>query len=116
MWNPVNVETEIRELSNRIAHGVTVCAERYAAFLDADRAYDLAYAQAYLRSDGPAHGKRYAAEIATTSLRSERDTADAAYRLADRRSRALQDQLRALQSVGASIRAQYGVAGRGEGA
>jgi hypothetical protein len=48
--------------------------------------------------------------------RHERDVADAAHRFADRQARALENELRALQSVGASIRAMYGVAGRGEGA
>lgn len=114
-WTPHAVEQAINDLANQIAHGVNVCSDRYGAFLDADRKYDFEYARAYLRSAGPAHEKKYAAEVATTELRAERDIADTAYRLADRRARALQDQLRAMQSVGASIRSQYGVAGRGEG-
>lgn len=111
---PEQVEQAIRAVSNRIAKGVSVCDERYRAFLTTDREYDAAYAAAYMGHDGPAHERKYAAELATGQERAARDTADAAYRYADRRARALQDELRALQSVGASMRAMFSTAGRGE--
>lgn len=114
VWNPADVEAGIREVSNRIGKGVTICANRYAQFLDADRTYDRAFAHAYMAHEGPAHEKKYAAELATSAEREARDLADAAYRFADRTSRALQDELRAHQSVNASIRATYQVAGVGE--
>jgi hypothetical protein len=113
-YNPAQIEAAIRECANRIAKGVTVCANAYAKFLDADRAYDAAFAHAYLAADGPVHEKKYRAELATQPQREERDVADAAYRHADRMARALEAELRGLQSVGASIRAMFGVAGRGE--
>lgn len=113
--NPVSIETAIRDCSNRIAAGVKVCGERYQAFLDADRAYDRAYAFAFMRHEGPQGEKRYAAELATHDERAARDVADAAYRYADRQAKALESELRAWQSVGASVRAMYAVAGRGEG-
>lgn len=109
--NPVDVETAIRRVSERIARGVMVCDERYRAFLEADRNYDAAFAKAYLDHAGPAHEKKYAAELTTVRLREARDIADAAYRYADRQAKALQDELRALQSVGASVRAMYATAG-----
>lgn len=112
--NPVQIETAIREVANRISDGVKVCADRYTVFLAADRAYEQAFAIAYMTHEGPAHEKKYAAEIATATEREARDVADAAYRYADRLSKALQDELRAYQSVGASVRAMYSVAGRGE--
>lgn len=112
--NPVAVEDAIREVSNRIANGVTVCDTRYRAFLAAERVYDTAFARAYMAHQGPAHERKYAAELATATEREARDVADAAYRYADRQARALQDELRALQSVGASMRAMYAVAGVGE--
>lgn len=112
--NPVAVEENIRACSERIAKGVLVCDERYRAYLDADRAYDAAYARAYLGHEGPSHEKRYEAELATQDEREARDTADAAYRYADRQAKALENELRAWQSVGASVRSMYGVAGRGE--
>lgn len=112
--NPVTVEQNIRTCSERIAKGVAVCDERYRLYLAADRAHDVAVARAYLEHEGPAHEKKYAAELATRREREARDEADAAYRYADRQAKALVEELRAWQSVGASVRAMYGVAGRGE--
>ncbi|WP_334121900.1 hypothetical protein [Glutamicibacter sp.] len=113
--NPVNVESRIRDISARIANSASVCNKRYEAYLDADRNYDQAFARSYMGHDGPAHEKKYAAELATESEREARDVADAAYRYADRLAKALESELRAYQSIGASVRAMYGVAGRGEG-
>lgn len=114
--NPVQVESAIREVANLMAEGVQVCSDRWAAFAEADHAYDVAYARAYMGHQGPAHEKKYAAVLACQSERDVRDAADVAYRHADRRAKALDAELRAWQSVGASLRVQYGVAGRGEGA
>lgn len=114
MWNPVQVEEEIRDLAGRIAKNVDVCNALYVEFLEADRVYDLEYAQAYLDATGPVNERKYAAEVRTTRFRRARDVADAAFKLAQTRSRAMENQLSATQSIGASIRAQYGVAGRGE--
>ncbi|EOM77665.1 hypothetical protein DW322_08700 [Rhodococcus rhodnii] len=112
--NPVEIESSIRECANRIAKGVTVCANAYTQFLAADRSYDAAFARAYLTAAGPAHEKKYAAELDTAAERETRDTADAAYQYANRQARALEAELRAWQSVGASVRSMYQVAGRGE--
>ena len=114
-FNPVDIELAIRDCANRIAKGVKVCGAAYEAFLEADRDYDRAYAQAFLRHEGPQTEKRYAAERDTYPERTKRDVMDAAYRYADRQAKALESELRAWQSVGASVRAMYGVAGRGEG-
>ena len=113
--SPVAVERAIRDVSNRISRGVRVCAERYAAFLAADHDCDLAEARAYLAAkEHPAHERKYRAIVATEDERRARDVADAAYRHAERQANALDAELRAWQSVGASIRTQFGVAGRGE--
>lgn len=112
--NPVTIEARIRDISERIANSAAVCNERYKAFLTADHDYDLAFARAYMSHTGPAHEKKYDAEIATEDERKDRDVADAAYRYADRLAKALESELRAYQSIGASVRAMYQVAGRGE--
>lgn len=112
--NPARIETAIRECAKRIGDGVLECNRRYKTYLQAQREYDQAYARAYLRADGPAHEKRYRAEVATSEERERRDVADAAYKYADRQSKALTEELRAWQSVGASVRAMFQVAGRGE--
>lgn len=113
-YNPVQIEAAIRECANRIANGVKVCDERYTAFLNADRDYDASFAHAYLKAVGPAHEKKYRAEIATRAERERRDVADAAYRYADRTARAVESELRALQSVNKSVVSMYGAAGVGE--
>lgn len=106
--NPVEVEVAIRTLSERITKGVRVVSQKHEEHLRAEREYDKAFAQAYMSHDGPAHEKRYAAELATDTERALKDAADVAFRYADRQSRALQDELRAWQSIGASVRAMYG--------
>lgn len=114
-YAPEQVENAIRGISDRISKGVKVCAERYTAFLTASREYDHAFASAYVAAqDRPAHERKYFAEVATQPARQRRDDADAAYRYADRQAKALELELRALQSVGASVRAMYSIAGRGE--
>lgn len=113
--NPVDIETAIRTCSDRIAKGVGICSERYKAYLEADADYDQAFAHAYLDADGPAHERKYAAELATATERRTRDEADAAYRYADRKAKALELELRAFQSLGASVRSMYAVAGTGVG-
>ena len=105
--NPVDVEQSIRSLANRISDGVRVVSKHYEAFLAAERAYDQAFARAYMSHDGPAHEKKYAAELATADERCDRDVADAAFRYADRTAKALENELRAYQSIGASVRAMY---------
>ena len=114
LLNPVAIETRIRDISNRIAQSASVCNERYREVLKTDHAYELAYAKAFMAYSGPAHSKKYAAEIETETERTARDIADASYRYADRLAKALESELRAYQSIGASVRATYAVAGRGE--
>lgn len=113
--NPVAIEEAIRTCAQRIARSVTVCGAAYETFLTADRDYDRAFARAYLAAEGPAHERKYRAELDTSRERADRDVADAAYRYAERTSKAVEAELRAWQSVGASVRSMYGVAGRGEG-
>jgi hypothetical protein len=105
--NPVAVEQAIRDLSNRISNGVRVVSDRHRDFLDADREYDQAYARAYMAADGAAHERKYTSELATKAERERRDAADVLFRYADRQAKALENELRAWQSIGASVRALY---------
>lgn len=112
--NPAEIEANIRRVSDRIANGVKVCDERYRAFLEADHDYDVAFAHAYMNADGPQTEKKYRAELETVLERKARDAADAAYRYADRMAKALESELRALQSVNKSVIGLYSTAGVGE--
>ena len=114
--NPVEIEQKISELSQRIAKGVMICSTAYENFLHADREFDLAYARAYLTSEGSIKDKEMHARLISADERMARDVAEVAYKKTDRTAKALESELRAIQSIGASVRAMYGVAGRGEGA
>lgn len=105
--NPADLEAKIQEISRRIHEGVKVvtAAEREAR--EKRRLYDLAYARAYMDHDGPAHERKYSAEAATTDDRQAAEVAEVAFRHAERTARALENELRATQSIGASVRAMY---------
>lgn len=112
--NPVAVETRIRELANEIARGVGIVTERLTAYRDAERAFDETYSRAYLKAAGSVEDKKRQAMLATMEPRAALDVAEVAYKHADRRAKALELELRGIQSIGASVRSMYGVAGRGE--
>lgn len=105
--NPVDVETTIRQTADDIARGVRVVSEAEAKAREAARAYDRAYAAAYLAAEGPAHEKRYRAELATQTERDAMDVAELAFKHAERTAKSLEAKLRAFQSVGASVRTMY---------
>lgn len=110
----MQVEQKILETSNRIAKSAGECDRRYRAFLAAERAYEQAYAGAYMSFEGPQQEKRYAAVRATAAEKEALDVADAAYRYADRLARSLQAELMSYQSVNRSVLATYSAAGVGE--
>lgn len=112
--NPVQVEHQMMDVLNRISNGIRIRALAYEAWLESDRDYDHAYAKAYVTATGPAHELKHLAELATTDARMTRDVADAAYRDAERRGKALEAELSALQSILKSILQSYGAAGVGE--
>lgn len=107
--NPVDIEQAIRTCAERIHAGVVEVTKRERVAREASRAYDRAYAHAYLAAEGPAHEKKYRAELATARERDALDVAEVAYKFAERTAKAVEAELRALQSVGASVRAMYGV-------
>ncbi|MBE3135295.1 MAG: hypothetical protein IMZ55_17655 [Acidobacteria bacterium] len=106
--NPTEIEERILECSNRIARGVGVVSGAHETFLRAEHALDRAYARAYLDYDGPAHARRYAADLAVETERDSRDIADVAHQSARRQWQALTAELDALRSIGASVRQAYG--------
>lgn len=105
--NPVDVENAIRACSARIHEGVKVVTKAEREMKAATRTYDRAYAKAYLDADGPAHEKKYRAELATVEEPDAMEVAEVAFRFAERTARAVTEELRAMQSVGASVRAMY---------
>ena len=108
--NPVDIENAIRKCAERIHNGVGVVSKAETAAREAARIYDRAFAKAYLKAEGPAHEKKYRAELLTGPERDALDVAEIAYRHAERTAKAIEAELRAWQSVGASVRAMYSVA------
>src|SRR6202012_24687 len=88
--NPASVEQKIEETINRIAKGVQIVtsAEREARARKRDR--DLAYPHAYKKAEGPAHERKYTADIQTMPFREEADNAEIAFRHAERTAKALE--------------------------
>src|SRR5437660_299719 len=105
--NPADLEKAIQEISRRIHNGVRVVTDAETNAREKRRLYDHAYALAYIQHEGPAHEKRYAAEVSTTEQRKKAEDAEVVFRHAERNARALENELRATQSTGASIRAMY---------
>ena len=106
--NPVDAERKIQELSDRIAKGVGVITSAERDARTKKRAYDLAYAHAYKKAEGPVHERRYTADILTMAQREEADIADIAFKHAERTAKALEKELMAWQSINSSLRAMYG--------
>ena len=106
--NPVDLERKIEEISNRIADGVgyTTRAERTAR--EKRRAFDLAYAHAYKRAEGPVHIRKFEADIMTMPFREEAENAEITFRHAERTARALEKELAAWQSINTNVRTMFG--------
>jgi hypothetical protein len=113
-WNPVSVEKAIIGVVDEIVSGIRKASDAYTQVLSTNHEYDLAFARSYMKYDGPAHAKRYAAEISTEQERTSRDAADVAYRYIERSNKALEKKLDALRSIGVSVRQAYAEAGKGE--
>lgn len=106
--NPVDLERKIEEISDRIAKGVKIVtvAEREAKAKRRD--FDLAYAWAYKRAEGPVHARRYEADIQSMPHREAAENAEIAFRHAERTARALEKELAAWQSINTNVRTMYG--------
>jgi len=106
--NPVDAERKIQELSDRIAKGVGVITNAEREARTKKRAFDLQYAHAYKKAEGPVHERRYTADIMTMDFREAADIAEIAFKHAERTAKALEKELMAWQSINSSMRAMYG--------
>ena len=111
---PAWVESRLAWLTDQIDQGVAVVSERESAWLLAAREYDREFARAYLVADGPQAEKKYRAELECAQLRIDMEVAKLAFRHAERKMRALETQLTAVQTISRSLVASMGAAvGRG---
>lgn len=107
--NPVDIEQAIQSCAESIHDSVETTSGQERRARRLRREYDAALAKAYLAATGPAHEKKHHAELATMDERALAEEAEVTYRYADRQAKALELQLRAWQSVGASVRSMYQV-------
>lgn len=114
LWSPVAIERRLADIDHAISVGVDALADAYDRYADLKNRVEIETARAYMSYSGPAHAKKYAAILATEQLRYELAIADGAYHRSKWKNEGFSEQLKAVQSIGASVRAQYGVAGRGE--
>lgn len=105
--NPAQIEALLQQTVDRIATNVRVVSDAQAKAQEVRRAYDRAYARAFLTAPGPAYTKKYRAELATIVEREAAEVAEQAYDHARRLSRAMEKELDAIRSVGASVRSMY---------
>lgn len=111
--NPVDVERAIRDVVNEIGLGVRTVSNALEAYRAAERAYDRAFAREYMAFSGPAHERKYAAELATQDEREARDVAEVAWRYAERVAKSQENELSGWQTIAKSIIAMFGAAGTG---
>lgn len=112
--NPVVVEQAIREAVNEVAKGVGEFTRTLEAYRTAERAFDLAWAQEYMRVSGPVEERKQACVIRTAEQKQALDVAEVAFKYCDKRLRAAESRLSAYQTLSKSVQAMYGAAGRGE--
>jgi hypothetical protein len=109
--NPADAEAWIRHVSNRIAKGVKIVTDAEAEMKAKKRAYDLAFAYAYKKAEGPEQFRKQTATIEAMPHREEADNAEIAYRYAQRTAEALERELFAAMAINRNIISMYGAAG-----
>ncbi|BAF54906.1 hypothetical protein [Corynebacterium glutamicum] len=113
---PVEVERQIREVSERLEQGVEVVHARNRRLKDSERLLKKEKAMVYLehRSAGMSIKDADARTVVDTDpARAERDQAEIEYWYARDLLVQLQNKLSALQTQAAGLRAAYPMAGRG---
>lgn len=114
-WSPVAVEAALWQLKEDIARGVNHVDLAFSEFDDADEAFILAEARAYIGfDDKPAHERKYHVALAVTQERQKRRIAERKYKKATLTMTSLQRGLEAVRSIGTGVREAYKLAGVGE--
>lgn len=101
----VHIESEILRLSRRaeqVTHQLARAAQEAA---EADVAYKVAHAKAYLRAEGPQRIRDAAATVETEDLYRTRRNAEAVLLAAQEAGRNVRAQLDSLRSVNSNLRA-----------
>ena len=97
--DPVDVEWQIEDVKNYIHTGVDIVNNAEAKAKKARAKFDLAFALAIGKTDGPPSLARFKATVATEDERRDADNAEIAYKHAERKLGGLEKELFALQSI-----------------
>jgi hypothetical protein len=109
---PETIENEVRRLARKLEERTDELAVLFRAAAEADVAYRVAYAKALLASNEKTVGRQEAdATVKTADLLQARKIAEALAESAKESTRSLRDQISAVQSVGAMLRAQMALGG-----
>jgi hypothetical protein len=107
-FNPVDVENKIDETRNRIAKGIDVVSSAEDHAKSQRRAFDVAFALAYLEAVGPIPERKYRAVLATEEKREVAELAETQFNHAKRTAESMDKELFAWQSISKSVVAMYG--------
>lgn len=113
MTGPAELIAEMNRLSARLE---TATDELHASAIEkaeAEGAYKLALAKAYLAAEGPVKEREARAELTTNKARVEAGIADGLDRAHLESVRSLRQQLSAAQSIANALRAEAEIAGKG---
>lgn len=113
---PVEVETQIREVAERLENGVEYVKKKHRVYKDSERLLKREKALLYLQHRQAGMSIKDAdaqTVIDTDPARAERDDAETEYQYARDLLRQLENKLRALQTQAAGLRVAYPMAGRG---
>lgn len=110
---PDKVEDEIRRLSRKLEAKTDELAEVFQSAADAEVAYRVEFAKALLRSQEKTVAEREAdAMVQCAALLMDRKGKEAVADAAREAARSLRDQINAVQSISANLRAEMQLAGR----
>lgn len=113
---PVEVEQQIREVSDRIEEGTEIAHKRHQNLLESERLLKREKAERFFvhRQAGMSiKDAEYQVTLDTDPARQERDLAQVKYTYARDLLRSLENRLRGLQTQAAGLRTAYPMAGRG---
>lgn len=110
-----NLIAEMSRLANRLEAETEALMASAVEKAEAEGAYKLALAKAYLDAEGPVRERESRAELSTNAARVRAGIAEGMDRAHLEAVRSLRQQLSAAQSVAGAIRAEAELAGKGPG-
>src|SRR5690606_41494538 len=96
---PMDAAEEMRRLSGLLDKGIDALRKEAHHYAEAEDAYRMAHATAYVGADGPAHMRKARADLATSRERVEAHLADGMRQAALEAVRSRRAQVSAIQSL-----------------